>query len=142
MMQQGVPITGLTQLFLISGMGAGKWTLDFALMLAGPVAHIMVLMAKAYGIDYKLGLDNKLSNAPSSAFFDSVKKINEGKAAAAGRKAFESIDDIQQETSAVLDKGQLDTPAPAKFRGFMNQQNPKEQEQMLGAEQPTEEGIQ
>lgn len=59
MMQLGVPISMLTDIFVTSGIGAGKWTPDYAILIAGPVSHIMMLMAKAEGIEPDLGIDIK-----------------------------------------------------------------------------------
>lgn len=59
MMQMGTPLNILTDIFVTSGIGAGKWTPDFAILLAGPVSHIMMLMAKAEGIEPDLGIDLK-----------------------------------------------------------------------------------
>jgi hypothetical protein len=59
MMQMGTPLSLLTDMFVTSGIGAGKWTPDFAILLAGPVSHIMMLMAKAHGIEPDLGIDLK-----------------------------------------------------------------------------------
>ncbi len=138
MIEMGVTISSITQLFLISGMGAGKWTLDFALMLAGPTAHLLTIMAKNYGIKYSLGISTKYSDAPNKAFFETVKEINRGKAKAAGRSVIDSIDDIQKDTSEMFQKGGFKSHlTPPKFSSsFMKQPNPNEQEQMLGGMNP------
>jgi hypothetical protein len=70
--EMGATIADMTQAFVMSGVGAGKWTPDFAILLAGPVSHIMYLMAKGYGIDCDLGIEEK-SKAPTTAFFKAVK---------------------------------------------------------------------
>jgi hypothetical protein len=57
MLSVGLDIATLTDLFVTSGIGAGKWTPDFAILLAGPVSHIIQLLAKANGIDADLGID-------------------------------------------------------------------------------------
>lgn len=57
MLQAGMDIGTLTDTFVTSGIGSGKWTPDFAILLAGPVSHIIQLMAKGYGIDADLGID-------------------------------------------------------------------------------------
>ena len=57
MIESGVTIAELTQIILMSGIMAGKWTLDYALLLAGPTAHVLYLMAKAYEIDCDMGID-------------------------------------------------------------------------------------
>lgn len=139
MIESGIPLTDLTQMFLMSGIGAGKWTMDYALLLAGPTCHIMMIMAKAYGMKYNLGFNNKdiAAKPPTSAFFDTVKEINAAKASAAGRTALDQISDIQQNTSETMKNGQMiDKIQKPKFNGFMNaqtQSNPQEdQQKMLG----------
>lgn len=56
-LQAGVPVVTAADIFLTNGMGAGKWTPDIALLLAGPTAHIMKIMADDYGIQYDMGID-------------------------------------------------------------------------------------
>ena len=60
MLEAGVPITTITDIIVTKGIGRGKWTPDFALLAAGPVARILMIMAKGYKIDYQLGLDEEL----------------------------------------------------------------------------------
>lgn len=57
MLSVGLDVATLTDIFVTSGIGAGKWTPDFAILLAGPVSHIIQLIAKANGIDPDLGID-------------------------------------------------------------------------------------
>jgi hypothetical protein len=144
MIEAGLPITDLTQTFIMSGIGNGKWTLDFGLLLAGPVAHIMQIMAKSYGLKYDLGLDDKVK-PNSSAFFKVVSEINRAKAAAAGRATSDQIDDIQEDTTKILKNGAIQRSVPLpKFKSFGSIPNPQEttQEQMLGQEQaPQPEGV-
>lgn len=59
MMKVKIPIAALTELFLLNGMSKGKWTPDFMILMAGPVAHIMYLMAKEAKINPEMGLDDK-----------------------------------------------------------------------------------
>lgn len=73
MLEMGATVASLTETFLMSGIGAGKWTPDFAILMAGPVSHIIYLMAKGYDIDCDLGIEEK-SKAPTTAFFKAVKK--------------------------------------------------------------------
>lgn len=68
----GMDLATLTDMFVTSGIGAGKWTPDFALLLAGPVSHIMYLMCKAEGIDCDLGIETQRP-LMTRAFFDGVK---------------------------------------------------------------------
>lgn len=59
MMHMGTPVSMLTDIFVTSGIGAGKWSVDLAILMAGPVSNIMMLMAKAEGIEPDLGIDLK-----------------------------------------------------------------------------------
>lgn len=59
MLEAGVTVVQATDIFLTSGMAKGKWTLDYALLLAGPVSHIIKLMAETYEIEYDMGLEGK-----------------------------------------------------------------------------------
>lgn len=56
-LEAGVTIAQATRAFVISGISDGKWTPDFAILLAGPIARIMQTMAQGYGINAELGLD-------------------------------------------------------------------------------------
>lgn len=141
MMEAGVPLVDLAQMFLMSGVGAGKWTLDFALMLAGPTTHIMSIMGKAYGLKYDLGLDDKSSRPPTMAFMKAVSEINKGKAAAAGRRSYDSLDDIEDETGQLFKDGSISNPPPTFQKGFMGGSTggsaPEiQQQQMLGMNTP------
>lgn len=80
MLEYGISVAEVTDMFVTAGIGAGKWTPDFAILLAGPVAHIIYLMAKGYGIDCDMGLEPQ--NKPlTKPFFDGQKRIDEKRAA-------------------------------------------------------------
>src|SRR5690606_11313286 len=90
MMQNGIDVAHLTYAFLMSGVGAGKWTVDYALLMAGPVARIMCLMAKADGIDYELGVDDDY-HGPTKAFFNGLQTVDKKQATEAGQKVGEAV---------------------------------------------------
>lgn len=73
LVEQGFKISTITDMFLTSGMGKGKWTMDMALLMAGPVAHILCLMCAAEDIEYDLGVDDK-DTPPTKAYFNTVNK--------------------------------------------------------------------
>jgi len=75
MLENGMTVSQLTEIFLMSGVGNGKWTPDFALLLAGPTSHIVKLMAEGYGIKYEMGIDDKIKG-PSKAYFEGFKTVN------------------------------------------------------------------
>jgi hypothetical protein len=73
MLELGMSVAHLTESFLMSGIGAGKWTPDFAILMAGPISHIIYLMAKGYDIDCDMGIDTEY-RGPTTAFFEATKK--------------------------------------------------------------------
>lgn len=90
LIENGMPVAGLAQAFLMSGVGAGKWTLDYALLMAGPVTHIMCLLANADGIEYDLGIDEKIY--PTKALFEAYKEVDKKDAKEAGEKVAEGLE--------------------------------------------------
>lgn len=75
MIEMGFTIVSVAQLLVMSGVGAGKWSVDFGILLAGPVAHILVIMCRSYGIDFELGIDPE-SKTPTTSFFRAAAKVD------------------------------------------------------------------
>lgn len=57
LIEAGTPITTITDMVVTLAIGRGKFTPDFAILVAGPVARMLEIMAKSYKIDYDLGID-------------------------------------------------------------------------------------
>lgn len=105
----GIPLSTLATMFVTSGIGAGKWTPDFAILLAGPVCRIMELMAKDAKVDYTLGLDDE--PLPTSAFFSTQKEqVTEASVAKAIKDKEKVTDQVKEEMAT-------------QRRGFMNRTN-------------------
>lgn len=94
MLKAGMDIASITEMFLMSGIGAGKWTVDFALLLAGPVSHIMCLMADAYDIEYDLGIEDKRPKQ-TAAFLKEIQKDEQAK-----KLILKQIPQVQQQAAA------------------------------------------
>mgnify|MGYP003403608442 CR=1 FL=1 len=129
MMEMGVPITALTSAFVLSGIGGGKWTPDYALLLAGPVSHMMVLLAKSEEIDYNLGIEEKIP-PPSSAFFKEVEKDN-----AKIRALGDILPEVEKKSDAVVEQEGF----MAMARNLASQVEDTSVEQ--SPEQPIPEGV-
>lgn len=112
--EMGATIADMTQAFVMSGVGAGKWTPDFAILLAGPVSHIMYLMAKGYGIDCDLGIEEK-SKAPTTAFFKAASKLDK-----------EKVSDVADSLDVEQFKGKV---PPGGFMGMSESEEPEEYEE-------------
>lgn len=76
MIESGVTIATITDIVVTLGIGKGKWTPDFALALAGPTARFLEIMAKSYGIDYDLGIE-EVSSEPTAVFFKEMREFSE-----------------------------------------------------------------
>lgn len=75
LLEMGVNAVTIADMFCTSGIGAGKWTPDFALLMAGPVTHVIYLMGKSYGVSVNLGIDDKIE-APSASLFKEIKQVD------------------------------------------------------------------
>jgi hypothetical protein len=139
MLQAGVSVVVATDMFVTSGISSGKWTPDFAILLAGPVSHIIKLMADGYGIKYDMGLDNE--PPPTIEFLKGQQKIDPKKAVtvadsvAAQKAMFTDKADAQQQPQGV---GLMGAPDPNSPMG--PPQGPQE-EQTEPAQNPQEEGV-
>lgn len=124
MMEMGTDLSTITDMIVTSGIGAGKWTPDFALLLAGPTAHILYLIGKGYGLDPEWGYE-ETDKAPSAAFFKQMKKIEEDRV----RMAAQSVD-LSQVTDAADSAEGLNVEQvrlPSKVNGFMAMSKDEEQ---------------
>lgn len=73
MMEIGLDIATMTDLFITKGISEGKWSVDLGILLAGPVAHIFVILARGYGLEVNLGLEKDFA-MPTPVFFKAMKK--------------------------------------------------------------------
>ena len=56
--EQGVPIMELTQVILFKGFTEGKWNPDLMMLLAEPLAFMLMALAERQGIDYVITRDD------------------------------------------------------------------------------------
>ena len=75
MCQVGFDIVDVAQMKLMEGVSEGKWTFDFAMLMAGPIAHVIVLMCRGEGIPFSLGTEKETFPA-SKVLFDEIGKMN------------------------------------------------------------------
>ena len=118
MLEIGMPITFAVDTIVTAGIGSGKWTPDQAILMAGPVARFIEIMAKGAGIDYTLGLDTK-DNVPSA---DLLKFLS----------GVDSDDVSDEEVAGAVEAAEEAMEAPEEM-GIMSPNLEREQEMMLGA---------
>jgi len=114
----GVTLVQAADMFTLAGVGKGKWSVDFAVLLAGPVAHMMYLIAKGYGVDVELGIDKK-KKYKTKSFFKALgeeAEIDQQKA----KSVIDSIDEVKIQEAA----GRLE---PEQVGGFAGMKAQKEE---------------
>ena len=57
-LEQGVPVMELTQVILFKGFTEGKWNPDLMMLLAEPLAFMLMALAERQGIDYVITRDD------------------------------------------------------------------------------------
>lgn len=76
-----IPLTAIAQMFLMGGVMRGKWTPDYALLMAGPTVHILSLMAKASKVPFSLGIEEGPVSY-TDAFYKAMKELDASEQAA------------------------------------------------------------
>lgn len=74
----GATVASVTDLLVTEGIAKGKWTPDFAILLAGPIARIICLVCKANDVEYNLGVEKKYTG-PTKVLFKELAKTAENK---------------------------------------------------------------
>lgn len=95
-LQSGVTIVQAADMFITSGIGKGKWSPDLGILLAGPVARMMEIMAKDAGITYALGLDD--DPIPTISVLKKQAEITKPQAEQAGNALVANKDSISSPT--------------------------------------------
>ena len=108
LIEAGTPIASITDIVVTLAVGRGKFSIDFAILIAGPVTRMLEIMAKSYEIEYDLGID-VVDTYTSSVVLKQIKGVVE-----------ESVD-------APIEEEPTEEPA-----GFMSAVSEEEQSSMLG----------
>lgn len=95
MLELGITVLQITEMIILKGMGAGKWTMDLGLLIAGPISHIIILMAKAYEVEYDMGFSD-MPVMPGKHFFNELKKLDKA-------KAKDAADSIKDDVAGIKD---------------------------------------
>lgn len=119
----GVPLYKVSQMVLMQGVAEGKWTLDFALLLAGPLTRMIELICIGFEVEYDVGIYEDPNDFETGTFFQEKKKIDapagdfellkeelpDIKEAAEGAPAVQGSKDIQSEGFMAMSKpGQVE----------------------------------
>lgn len=127
LIQNGMTVAAATDVFVTSGIGAGKWTPDFAILLAGPVARIIKMLADGYGIEYRMGIEEDERRLPTPASLAKIKEIQASKAQKVGEEVAGKVADVQSEADIIAE--------PTTPTGGLMGATPEELAQPAGAEE-------
>jgi len=77
--EAGIPLLRIAQMICMEGIAQGKWTVDTALLLAGPFCKIVEMMCDLFDVDYDLGIEE--DNSFNTGVFykgtaDMIKSVN------------------------------------------------------------------
>jgi antitoxin component of RelBE/YafQ-DinJ toxin-antitoxin module len=59
MLEIGLPITTVVSAMLMQGIAKGKFPIDLAILMAGPLARYIEIIAKTNDIKYEMGVEDK-----------------------------------------------------------------------------------
>lgn len=95
LLNNGATCADLAFMSVMNGIMMGKWTVDYAMLMAGPIANVFWLMAKGYGIKAKLGV-SKTPKGISNAYMKAIKEtqnkqVDQEKAVATGEKVASAL---------------------------------------------------
>ena len=97
MLEMGFTVSFITHIILLKGVEQGRWSIDTALLIAGAISHMIVIMAREYKIDYDMGLEGDIM-LPDGEFFKRAKK------AFSEQKQDKAVDTMEETVS-------MDSPA-------------------------------
>lgn len=85
MLEMDTSVCVIVDMILTAGIGNGKWTVDYAMIMAGPLSHVICMMGRRYGIeDIVLGTRIGKQKPPTKAYFDAIQRVNSDRAEQTG----------------------------------------------------------
>lgn len=130
-LQAGVPVVTAADIFLTNGIGAGKWTPDIALLLAGPTAHIMKIMADDYGIQYDMGIDEDAP--PTIEFLKAKSEIDPKRAVNIAENVAGQVDSFKAKAEQQMGKQMGGFAGMEKPEGMAHEANPMDQQEDMSS---------
>ena len=113
----GAPLYKVTQMILMQGVAEGKWTPDFALLLAGPLTRMIELICIGFDVEYDVGIDDDPDDFETGTFFS-----NQAKASNAGtnfKLLDQEIGEIKEEAEAQNENAEGTKTQDLGSQGFM-----------------------
>lgn len=64
-----IPLYQIAQIVLMQGVAEGMWTVDFALLLCGPLTRMIELVCIAFDVNYQLGIEEDKNDFNTGSYF-------------------------------------------------------------------------
>lgn len=77
LLESGMSVTTLTDIFITRSIGEGKFSIDLAILLAGPIARTIELYAKQLDVQYEMGYEDTVQ-IPSAKVLKGMAAIMDG----------------------------------------------------------------
>ena len=68
--EMGAPLYKVSSMVLMQGVAEGKWTPDFALLLAGPLTRMIEMICIGFEVEYDVGIDDDPNDFETGTFFE------------------------------------------------------------------------
>jgi len=102
LIETGSTIASIADIVVTLAIGRGKFTPDFAVLIAGPVARILEIMAKSYKIKYDLGIDEKDNYTTSVVYKQILKSSHPKKVEEENTEDSSSTEDLPEEEGGLM----------------------------------------
>lgn len=74
LMEVGMPISAICNTLIMVGISKGDFTPDFGIILAGPMAHLLKMLAEEFEIDYEMGIEYDVPK-PTGTFYTGIQQL-------------------------------------------------------------------
>jgi len=115
----GVPLWKIADFIVTAGIGEGKWTPDFALLLAGPITKMIETMCIAFDVEYDLDLDED-EKVFTGTFFKGATELKAHKAEGAYKIVKEELPEIKNAAANQENPEGGEAAPEEKTGGFMS----------------------
>lgn len=122
----GVPVTAVTDMIVTKGISKGYWTVDFGILLAGPIAKVLTIIAKTFDVKYELGIEEELTYPTPVELRSALQDPNKQEQAL--EQAKQEVESAASQSLSVLGLG-----APTGPQQGQEIASQEEQDSMLGA---------
>lgn len=113
----GIPLYRISSMIVMAGVGEGKWTPDFAILLSGPLTKMIEVMCIGFDIEYNVGIDED-ETIFTGEFFKAQNELKNRDTNDALKILKEEMPEIKEAAEAQADTGTA-PEGDLQSQGFM-----------------------